>query len=443
MCYNYGMKRMSDYNYHRGLKLHLYPSFKQRGIIRRNSGCARFVYNRLIAIGNEIFELKKCRIYTKPVADRLTYLETVYCDAKQLKNTAPFLSGSGIDSDMVANEILNYRNAWRAYREVPGSARPTFHKKSNDLSYNTSNHYDYKRYPHIQGLLEGSIRFEDRNHLVLPMLGRIRFKGSKKDIEALLSRTDETRIGGARIGIDAGGDCYVSLKLASDTPFYEAMPNTGKAVGIDLNLRNFLWDSDDNRVDNPRYKRDSSLRLVKAQKKLSRMERADIEGYDSRRRPIYTKPLRECRNYQKQRLKVAEIHRHVRNQRKDFMYRIAKEEVKNHDFIFAEDLKVRNLLKNHRLAESISDVGWSEFLDILSWEAEKYGKLFMRVPPQNTTQTCSVCGHVSSGTGRVTLNMEEWICPVCGAYHVRDYNASKNILAKGTEILRQTGLYTI
>ena len=443
MWYNYSMKRMSDYHYHRGIKLHLCPSFRQLDLIKKNSGCARFVYNRLIAVGNEIYELKKCRIYSKPVADRLDYLETIYCDAKQLKNTAPFLSAPGIDSDMIANEILNYRNAWKQYRDVPGSARPAFHKKSNERSYNTSNHYDYKRHPHIQGLWEGSVRFLDKDHIVLPMIGKIRFKGSEKDVSTLLSRADETRIGSARIGIDSCGNCFVSLKLASDVPFYEAMPLTGKAVGIDLNLRNFLWDSDDLRVDNPRYRKNLSSKLVKEQRRLSRMAEHNIDSYDSRGRPIYRKPLRECRNYQKQRLKVSELHSRIRNQRKDFLYCAAREEVKNHDFIFAEDLKVRNLLKNHRLADAISDVGWSEFLDILSWEAEKYGKLFMRVPPKNTTQTCSACGFVSSGTDRITLNMEEWICPVCGAYHVRDHNASKNILAKGMEILRHAGLCTV
>ena len=443
MCYNYGMKRMSEYRYHRGLKLHLYPSFRQINLIKRNSGCARFVYNRLIATGNEIHELKKCGIYTKSVADRLDYLQTICCDAKQLKNTAPFLSEPGIDSDMVANEILNYKNAWRQFRTVPGTSIPTFHKKSNEYSYNTSNHYSYTRYKHIQGLWEGSVRFEDRNHLVLPMLGRIRFKGSKKDLDKLLSRTDETRIGSARIGIDSCGDCYVSLKLASDTPFYEAMPLTGKAVGIDLNLSNFLWDSDDCPIDNPKYKKNISAKLAKEQKKLSRMAEHNIERYDSKRRPIYRKPLAECKNYQKQRLKVSELHRHVKNQRKDFLYHTAKEEVKNHDYIFAEDLKVRNLLKNHRLANAISDVGWSEFLDIMAWEAEKNGKFFMKVPPQYTTQTCSACGYVASGDRKIRLRTREWICPECGAYHVRDYNASKNILARGLEILRQTGLYTI
>ena len=443
MCYNYVMKRMSDYTYHRGIKLRLYPSFRQISLIRRNSGCARFVYNRLIAIGNEIHDLKKCRIFSRPVKDRLDYLDTIFCDAKELKNSAPFLNGPGIDSDMVANEILNYRNAWRQYREVPGSHMPVFHRKSSECSYNTSNHYDYKRYKNIQGMREGSIRFEDSSHLVLPMLGRIRFKGSKKDVAALLSRTDETRIGSAGIGIDACGSCYVSLKLASDTPFYDALPATGKAAGIDLNLRNFLWDSDNVCVDNPKYRKNVSEKLAKAQRKLSVMTEHNIDHYDSRRRPVYRKPLQECRNYQKQRLRVAELHSRIRNQRKDFLYCTAKMEVKNHDFIFAEDLKVNNLLKNRRLADAISDVGWSEFLNILSWEAEKHGKLFMKVPPQNTTQTCSACGHVSSGNERITLNMEEWICPECGTYHVRDYNASRNILAKGMEILRQTCLYAV
>ena len=443
MCYNYCMKRMSDYTYHRGLKLRLYPSFKQVDLIKRNSGCARFVYNRLIAVGQEIHDLKKCRIYSKPVKDRLDYLETIYCDAKELKNTAPFLSEPGIDSDMVANEILNYRNAWRQYREIPGSSVPTFHKKSNEYSYNTSNHYSYKNSNDIQGLWEGSIRFLNRDHLNLPILGRVRFKGSRKDLCSILSRTEETRIGGARIGIDPCGNCYVSLKLASDSPFYEPLPQTGKAVGIDLNLSNFLWDSDDLTIDNPKYRKKLSDKLIKEQRKLSRMAERNIDHYSDQRKPIYKKPLSKCKNYQNQRLRISVLHSRIRNQRKDFLYCAAKEEVKSHDYIFAEDLKVRNLLKNHRLAEAISDVGWYEFLDILSWEAEKNGKLFMKVPPQNTTQTCSVCGHISSGKNRITLGMREWVCPECGTYHVRDLIASRNILNKGISLLNKTGIYKL
>ena len=398
------------------------------------------MYNKLIAINQEMYELRKCTVYTEPVAKRLDYLNTIYCDARELKNAAPFLNEEGIDSDMVANAILNYRNAWKSYREVPGTSIPTFHKKNNEYSYNTSNHYSGKALKNAQGLWEGSIRFLDSDHLQLPIIGRIRFRGSKKQVAEILARKCITRIGTAAITLDACGNCYVSLKLASDEPFYKSMPSTGKAVGVDVNLTNMMWDSDDQSFENPKCRRKAARKLAKAQRKLSRMREHNIDHYDANGHPVYKRPLSECKNYREQRVKVAALQKHTANQTLNLLYCTAKYEVKTHDFIFAEDLKVKNLMKNHRLAYAISDVSWSKLFGILAWEAEKYGKLFMKVPPHYTTQACSECGYVSSGNQKIQLGVEEWTCPHCGTHHIRDYNAAKNILAKGISMLKEAGI---
>ena len=147
------------------------------------------------------------------------------------------------------------------------------------------------------------------------------------------------------------------------------------------------------------------------------------------------RPLSDSRNYQKDRIALAKLQLRISGRSNDFRHVISKRYVENQDFIFAEDLKVRNLLKNHRLAYAISECGWSDLLDKLEYKSAVYGKTFLKVPPAYTTQTCSSCGHVLAGKDRLTLGDSEWVCPVCGTYHVRDYNAAKNILAGGMAAL--------
>ena len=432
MCYNNNMKKMSDYMFHIGLQMRVYPSDRQKAMIRMNGGASRFVYNRLVAVHNEMFRLRKSASLSPTDAERLAYLASAYGDAKSIKNAIPFLWDC--DSDMVLHAIMNYKRAWNQFRKVKGTSIPTFHKFDNTYCYQTSNHYAGKKLntiPHVVGLYEGSVRFTDRNHLVLPMLGTIRMKGSRKLIDALLNRVAETRIGTVAIRMDTCGDCYISLALASDEPFHTAYVRTGRAAGMDLNLSNFLMDSDGCVIESPRYLKRAEKKLRKAQRALSRKyEAASRDGRD----------YRVCRNYQEARLRLAKCHRHVANQRLDFIRCTADKEVKSHDYLFAEDLKVRNLKKNHKLAKAISDSGWKTFLTELQNTASKRGKTCLLVDPRNTTQTCSSCGCVMSDDNSIVLGQEEWVCPICGAHHVRDYNAAINIKNAGLALLQESGI---
>lgn len=432
MRYNIGMKKMSEYMFHIGLQMRAYPSYRQKSIIRMNGGASRFVYNRLVAVHNEMFQLKKSAAVSSTDAGRLSFLQASYQDARAIKNAAPFLWDC--DSDMVLHTIANYQRAWKQFKNVKGTRIPTFHKFDNTYCYQTSNHYAGKKLDavsHVIGLYEGSVRFKDKNHIVLPMLGTIRVKGSPKLVSALLDRTCETRIGTVSIRLDACGDCYISLALASDEPFHYAYAQTGTAVGIDMNLANFFTDSDGVAVDPPHWLKKAEGRLCKAQRALSRKyEAAKHDGRD----------YRTCRNYQEARIRLAECHRHVTNQRLNFIRCMADKEVKSHDYLFAEDLKVRNLKKNHTLAKAISDSGWRTFLTELQNTASKRGKTCLLVDPKHTTQTCSTCGHVMSNDSKIVLGQEEWTCPICGTHHVRDYNAAVNIKNAGLSLLKESGM---
>lgn len=401
--------------------MRIYPSNQQREIIKLNGGASRYIYNKLVAGHNEMFNLKKTAHLSPADRERLDFLESVFSSKPNLIAMIPFLTMDEIDSDMICHAFQNYQTAWKQFKKVEGTSVPTFHKKNYTYSYSTSNHY---KKDCENGLRDGSIFFIDSNHIRLPKIGKIRCKGSRKLINSILNSEAEIRIGSVSIEMDNTNCCYASFSLASDKPFHAPYVKTKSIVGIDLNLSNFLADSDDNEIDSPRFLKQSEAKLKKAQHKLSRK----LESAKKNKKKFY-----EVKNYNEQRLKVAKLHKHVANQRSDFHYTTANNLVKNHDYIFAEDLKVKNLLKNHKLAKAISDSGWRSFLTKLEWSATKHDKVFMLVEPKNTTQTCSCCGKKSPK--KIELGVEEWDCPHCGTHLKRDPNAAKNIKRRGMALL--------
>ena len=142
--------------------------------------------------------------------------------------------------------------------------------------------------------------------------------------------------------------------------------------------------------------------------------------------------LFEAKNYQKQKRKVARLHEKVMNQRADFLNKLSTEIIKNHDIICIEDLNVKGMLRNHKLARSISDVSWSSFVAKLQYKADWYGREIIKVNQWfPSSQICSECGHKD---GKKPLDIREWTCPICHTHHDRDINASINILIEGLRI---------
>ena len=231
------------------------------------------MYNRLVGVNREMYELSKTAQYSPTDRDRLLYLKSAYGTTSQMRIAIPFLNDPDIDCFSIANAKQDYQKAWSQFRKVPSTGFPAFKRRSNSFSYGTNCNYpsDVLNNPDTIGLYEGAVRFLDHNHIHLPILGRIRIKGSKKTVASLLDRTDFTRIGTVRVTIDECGNCFLSIALASDTPFHIPYPKTGKAVGMDMNLNNFLTDSDGTVIDTPKYLKKSEKKLKKAQRKLSRM----------------------------------------------------------------------------------------------------------------------------------------------------------------------------
>lgn len=408
---------MSKLAYHFGLKMRIYPSTKQKQIIQVNSDISRTVYNKMVAIDQELYHLKQVKLPIDTIQARIVDLESRK-NARNMSNHYQYMQDKRIDSLAKSNAIRNYQNAWNMYRKVHTAGTPKFHKKGYVEKYQTNCQYGKNK---SIDMFSGTVRFIDKKHIQMPKLGKLRVSGSYRRI---LDKKSDIRIGTVTISKDSADRYFVSMQLGSDTPFVKILPKTNSQIGIDLNTENFLTTSDGVIVDNPRYYRTIKHKLAKAQRKLSRRQlRAKKDGRN----------LRNAKNYQKQRLVVAKLQAKVRRQRNNFLHKVSTALINNHDLVVAENLRSKNMLKNHALAMSISDVGWRTFLQMMEYKASLYGRTFITVDPKNTTQICSDCGFImgKDGSSKLTLADRKWTCPNCHKHHIRDWNAAKNILAKG------------
>jgi len=195
--------------------------------------------------------------------------------------------------------------------------------------------------------------------------------------------------------------------VISDEKF-KKLKKTHKKVGIDMGLENYVYDSDGNHFDSPKYLRESEDRLKWYHKKLSRTKKGS-------------------KNREKAKFRLSKVHEHIQNQRLDFCHKLSNYYVKNYDFIALEDLQIPNMVQNHHLSKSILDASWSMFTGMVSYKVERTDKKRVFVNPNGTSQHCSRCGRLVPKT----LSQRWHICPFCGLKIHRDYNSAKLILNIG------------
>lgn len=415
---------MSEMPYHFGVKLKLHPSFQQKELIDKNISYSRYVYNKMVATNQRIHYWKNQ--FVPLIPEELEMRDNIIAILKHniyspsnLRKSVPWMIDEKVNTGVINMAIKNYQAAWNMFRKVHNAGVPKFHKKQEDGSFKISN--IYKGADNLD-LYSGNTRVLDNRHVSTGVIKRVKVSPIPK---RLLVNGDSIRIGTTTISRDAVGQYWIAFQLSSETPFVKPVTKTGNALGVDLNTDNFLTDSNGSVVPNPRYYRNTKNKLAKAQRVLSRRaRRAKAEG----------KRLADAKNYQKQKKIVAKIHQDIKNKRRTFLDKVSITLVKNHDLVVAENLQGKNMLKNHALAMSISDVGWSIFTGMMTYKANLYGTKFIKVDPRHTTQTCSSCSFVMTGDNKLTLKDREWNCPNCGEFHIRDHNAAKNILAKGLKI---------
>ena len=299
-----------------------------------------------------------------------------------------------VDSLALANVQQNLRAAYSTFFKS-GFGFPKFKKKGQRDSYTTNNQ-------------KGTVAVTN-NTVKLPKIGHIKAK-FPSIINGLIKS--------ATISKEPTGKYFVSLLVET---VVEPFTKTYSKVGIDLGLTDFIVLSDGTKVANPKFLSKLQDRLTREQKILAK--RRSVAKADQRK-------LSDSRNYQKQKIKVAKVYEKITNTRKDFLHKLSFNLIKNHDVIAVEDLNVKGMVKNKKLAKGISDSSWSAFTTMLNYKAEWYGKVLIKVDRwYPSSKTCSGCGHLLT-----KAEVRSWSCPSCQQFNDRDINASINILNEGLKL---------
>lgn len=364
-----------EYSY----KFRIYPNNQQKEQIAKTLGCVRFAFNHYLSKRKTEYEENRKTLNYYDCANDLTNLKKELEWLKEVDSTA--LQSALRDLDTA------YKNFFRRVKLGENPGYPKFKSKhAHRQSYKSK-------------CIGTNIKILDKA-IQLPKLGEVKCR---------ISKNVEGRILSATVSKTSSNKYFVSL-CCTDVVLPK-FPETDNSVGIDVGIKDFAVLSDGTVFENHKYLSANLKKLAKLQRKLSRKTKGSIR-------------------YEKARIGIAKLHEHISNQRNDTLHKVSTEIVKTNDVICIEDLAPKNMLKNYRLAQAISDTAWGEFRRQLKYKAEWYGRKIIEIDRfYPSSQLCSVCGYKNEIVKN--LSIRKWQCPECGTNHNRDQNAAINILNEG------------
>lgn len=393
----------------KAFRFRIYPTEEQKILFAKTFGCVRWVWNHFLTQCEEAYHNGQTRPNAAVMSRELT----------QLKQENEWLKEP--DKNALQRTVKYLDKAYQRFFKVQQAGPRVTDKKLKWLvkhpnhvfsNFDLNGHPQFKR-KHDQQRSYSTAMTNNNiaityTHVKLPKIGLVRYRDNRHKVEG--------RILNATITQEASGKYYVSL-CCTDVVKNNGCPKTNKSIGIDLGIKEFLITSDGLKIENQRFLKKRLQRLKFLQRTLSRKTKGS-------------------KRYERNRKSVAVCHERIRHSRLDFQQQITTWLAQNYDVICVETLKVKNMIKNHKLAQAIADVAWGQFITLLTYKMAWTNKKLIKIDTYfPSSQICSYCRYKNSAVK--DLSVRTWICPECSANHDRDINAAQNILAEGLKSLDQ------
>jgi len=356
-------------------KYKLRPNKEQIILLNKHFGSIRFVYNYFLNERKIEYETNKNSLNYYDNARSLT----------ELKKIEEYSWLKEINSQSLQDSLKNLETAYKNFFRFK-KGFPKFKSKHNKNSF----------------CIPQSVKLEN---------GKLNVPKFNDPIDLILHRTFNGIIKQCSISKTSTNEYFVSILVESE---HNKLEKTGKTIGIDLGLKDFVITSEGYKYKNNRYTKTYTKKLKEDQQHLSRK-------------------IRGSNRYNKQKLKVATIHKKITNSRIDNLHKVSIDLIRKYDTIILEDLNIKGMIKNHKLAKHIADASWSKLITMLNYKAEWNDKTIVKIDRFfPSSKTCNCCGYINQN---LKLDMREWTCPSCSIKLDRDFNASKNILKEGLKII--------
>jgi putative transposase len=361
----------------KAFKYRFYPTSEQETLLRRTMGCARLVYNRALAARNEAWYERKERVGYSETSTMLT--------SWKKQEDLQFLNE--VSSVPLQQSLRHLQTAFTNFFAVRAKY-PNFKKKHHGGNAEFT---------------KAAFKWKDSKVYLAKCSQPLDIRWSRHIPEGVEPST-------ITVKLSPSGRWTVSLLV---DVVIETLPESPHQIGLDLGINSLMALSNGEKIANPQTFKAKRRKLRQAQKALSRKKKGS-------------------NNRHKARLKVAKVHAEISDARQDFLHKLTTRLVRENQLIAVEDLSVKNLVKNHKLALSISDAAWGEAIRQLEYKCAWYGRNFVKIDRWfPSSKRCSNCGYIIDN---LPLNIREWDCPKCSVHHDRDENAGKNILAAGLAV---------
>lgn len=367
----------------KAIKIRIYPSAEQVDFINKQLGCCRFVYNNCLAFRKDSYQNEHISVSSSEAVKHITVLKK---DNEWLKHVH-----SKVLQQSVRDMNQAYDNFFKLHRGFPKF------KSKHDNRQSC-------RFPK-----DAFIGVRGNRIDLIKVLKDIHFKCSRND-ERYLNRNQD-KVKSITLSKEPNGKFYLSVLI--DKPLRQ-VPQSSSMVGLDLGIKDFAVTSDSQVIENFHFKKNEESRLKRLQRQIS-------------------KKIVGSKNREKARLRFAKLNEKIRNRKLNFLHDVTNHLIDENQVIVMEDLNVKGMVRNHKLAESISEVNWGEFRRILAYKAAWHGRQLVFIDRfYPSSKRCNHCGYIYK---ELTLKDRQWVCPECGSLIDRDYNAALNILEEGERII--------